>query len=698
MPRMAIARDFLDAFGKLDNSVQRRVKDALTKFEHLSHAGGHLEKLSGSRDPRVRTVRIDDNFRGILLSPDKGDLFVLVTVLPHRQADLWVTRNTFRANEASGALEVIDVIALDDFQAQHVSTAGIPSSKLFERVSDNDLKRLGVGEDVLPLVRLVSDIDSLLSLATLLPKHVAGTLMMLFEGQSVEDVWHEVAASFQPLSAEADLTEAVMSPASADQFRVVEGPDELARILDQPFDLWRIFLHDSQHKIAYRTSYNGSVRVTGGAGTGKTVVAMHRAKALLERDDFEGRILFTTFTRNLVTAIERSLRKLLTKDQMDRVDVRNVDQLAVAIVREHEGAMPGILDDQAELVVWGAAADTAGVDLAADFLRQEWRQVILGNGISRRDDYLAVARAGRGGRLTRRERIDIWRVVEEFVKHTERPGRRTYLQLADEATRYLRSRVVRPYGAVIVDEAQDLHPAAWRMLRQLVLKGPDDLFIVGDAHQRIYDNKVSLRKVDIDVVGRSRRLTINYRTTHEILRWSSEMLDSVTVDDLDDGQDTLSGYRSLLHGNRPAVVGFADASAEARHIVGWIRERLAGGVAAGDICLVTRTHADVEWLLKALSAARLPAAEVTAKAQPDELTVHCATMHRVKGLEYQVIAIANASAGSLPISSVEQLRGTDSVEYERELQRERSLLFVATTRARDEVLVTHRGKPSPFLP
>lgn len=136
------------------------------------------------------------------------------------------------------------------------------------------------------------------------------------------------------------------------------------------------------------------------------------------------------------------------------------------------------------------------------------------------------------------------------------------------------------------------------MLRQLVLKGPDDLFIVGDAHQRIYDNKVSLRKVDIDVVGRSRRLTINYRTTHEILRWSSEMLDSVTVDDLDEGQDTLSGYRSLLHGNRPAVVGFADASAEARHIVGWIRERLAGGVAAGDICLVTRTHADVEWLLK----------------------------------------------------------------------------------------------------
>ena len=696
MPRLALSTDFLGAYSKLDNVVQRRIRELFGKFETSFFAGGHLERLAGSRDARVRTVRVDDNFRGILLSPEAGDLYVLVTVLPHDQAYQWVAHNKFQANAATGALEIVDVHALDELQTAMVVEKQSGAAAMFDAVSDDDLRRLGVDADHLPLVRLVRTEEQLLSLSAVLPPHPGSVLLLLADGKSAEEVWATVAAGLAVPPPD-EITEAAEAPAAADRFHVVSGPEELADILDKPFDLWRVYLHDSQRRFAYRPMYNGPARVTGGAGTGKTVVAMHRVKSLLDDPAFEGRVLFTTYTRNLVGTIERSLRLLLSSEQMERVDVVNVDRLAVSVVREHEGLNPSVLLDDDEATLWQHVADEAGPDHPAAFLRQEWRQVVLAQGITSRDEYFAAARPGRGTRLSRRGRAAVWQAVEAFTKRAQDRGRRTFLQLADDAVRYLRSRAVRPYAAVIVDEAQDLHPASWRMLRELVARGPNDLFIVGDAHQRIYDNRVSLKKVGIDVVGRSHRLTINYRTTHEILRWSTQLLAGETVDDLDDGTDTLDGYRSLLHGVRPEVEGFPAAREEHAAIVRWVKQRLAADIAPSSICVVSRNSADVKRIAAALAKAGVPADEITSKQDPGEHQVHCATMHRVKGLEYRAMVLANVSDGVVPPNHVEQLRHVDPAEYEREVQRERALVFVSATRARDEALVTWRQKPSRLL-
>jgi hypothetical protein len=696
MPKLAIARDFMPEYAALEKGVRRKVDELFPKFEEHTFAGLHLEKLGGARDPRTRTIRVDDNYRGIVMAPDQGDTFLLVHVLKHSEADKWIARNRFAINVATGALEVSDVVALEDAAA--ALSAGAPAAvPLLANYSEKDFGQLGIDERLGPLVARITTEAELSALTSVLPQGQADALHMLAAGYSVEEAWSELVAGEDPGKVDTeDVAAALARPASQSMFYVASGADDLLDILNRPFDLWRTFLHPTQRRLAYRPVYNGPVRVTGGAGTGKTVVAMHRAKALAELG--QGRILFTTFTRNLARAIEENLALLGGPELLARVDVLNVDRLAHQAVREAEGGQPKVAQDDELNGLWNDVVDELGLPWTPTFLRQEWVQIILSQGISSRDAYLTASRPGRGRRLTRRERAEIWRAVEDATNRLVMSGRRTYLQMADAAAGFLAARTVRPYDHVIVDEAQDLHPAQWRMLRAAVAEHENDIFIVGDAHQRIYDNRVTLSSVGINVRGRrSHRLHINYRTTHEILAWSLGLLSGQTFDDLDGQEDTLAGYRSQLHGPRPTLIGYPTRAAELSALIEAINQWNQNGVAFSDIGVAARTMDGCKHAFNALNKSGIDARILAGDEATPKGGVEIGTMHRMKGLEYRCLAVVNADRDHIPLPAAVTAAGEDEVEHQRDLQRERCLLYVACTRARDALRVTWSGTPSSFL-
>jgi superfamily I DNA/RNA helicase len=426
---------------------------------------------------------------------------------------------------------------------------------------------------------------------------------------------------------------------------------------------------------------------------------MHRAKHLADAlGDQTGKpILFTTFTRNLVEAIERDLRELGGADLLDAVEVLNVDALANRLVKEAEGGAPSVISGDELAGLWDEVADEVGGLFRGDFLANEWEQVILAQACRSRDDYLRASRPGRGVRLDRRSRAELWRAVETFLQRLVERNQRTFLQMADAAAGHLERRAVRPYQHVIVDEAQDLHESQWRMLRAVVAEAPNDLFVVGDSHQRIYDRRTSLSKVDINIRGRSRRLRINYRTTFEILRWSLALLGEEPYDDLDEGieQDDFAGYHSFLHGPRPSVVGFPSKRAQYEALAEQLARWIDSGVHEEDIAVCARSGGfdAVTSVLK--NAGILPC--ILGREVPKEDGVRIGTMHRLKGIEFRCVAVIDADDDSVPAQWALTPEALDPVQHALDLRRERCVLYVACTRARDDLWVAWSGKRSRFL-
>jgi hypothetical protein len=701
MARLALCREFLPDYAALNRSVRTKLDALFPKFQAGTHTGIHLEKINGARDPRARTIRIDKSWRGVVIAPETGDTHLLLRVLPHDDAIDWVTRHTFTVNQTTGALEIQDVARLAEAR-DRAATVATTDGGLFDDRADRDFTRLGIAGELVPVLRRIGSTDELLALTGVMPQGQGDALLLLADGLSTEEIWAQLVAGEDPGDVDpGDLVAALERPASQAMFRLIDSNHELRDILDRPFALWRVFLHPQQRRLAYRGTYNGSVRVTGGAGTGKTVVAMHRAKALAEHSvPGSNPILFTTFSRSLASAIEANLGHLGGDELQARVEVFNIDRLAHRIVREAEGSPPNVVKDDQERQLWRNVATEHSGRFAAPFLQQEWRQVIVAQGLDSRESYLAAKRPARGVRLSRRDRADVWTITEHFLDALRSTGQRTYLQVADDAARHLAQRLHPPYRHVIVDEAQDLHPAQWRLLRAAAPEQPNDLFIVGDAHQRIYGNWSTLSAVGINVRGRSHRLRINYRTTHEILAWSLGVLAGEQFDDLDAGPDTLDGYHSELHGGAPVLAGYDSTGDELDGLVGAVQQWIEDGVSPADIGVAARTKRSLEAALAHLSAAEIPARLLGLDDTVATMTaggVELATMHRVKGLEYRCMAVIDAGADQLPSRGALTPEADDPIEHQRSLQRERCLLYVACTRARDALRVTWSGQPSPFI-
>ncbi|WP_201776395.1 UvrD-helicase domain-containing protein [Streptacidiphilus carbonis] len=730
-------------FAGLERHVQKRVVEALDKFEHTSAAGAHLEKLNHGRDARLKTMRIDKFYRGVVLAPEQGSSFLLLKVLPHDDAIDWALTHRASLNAATQGIEIRDDLALERLSdGLRKTVVGSPATAaLLAHVSDADLRRLGIDEAVLVLSRQIHSEELLDSTRPFLPEHQYDVLCGLAAGMSPEQVWQEVVqvqlaagqeAEAAALAANGDVPDDLTAAMNRAQGRIalVSGPAELMELLERPFDTWRIFLHPSQRRIAYRSAFSGPARVAGGPGTGKTVVALHRAAHLaarLPKDAPDGAVLLTTFTRDLAAELERSIRLLVTDpEQSRRIRVVNVDAFAYEVVREQRGKTKlNILTDQREIAArWSRAAKRLNLNLTDAFLDQEWRHVFLAQDLESAESYLKASRAGRGAALGPLQRGRVWRAVEAFTAEVRQEDRYTVLQLNAAAARILNSGAAageqRRFRHVVVDEAQDLHPAQWRLLRASVAEGANDLFLAGDTHQRIYGNKVSLRSLGIPVAGRSFQLRINYRSTHEIAAWavslltrrpggvsSANALDTAIKtppadqpffpDDMDGGLEGLDGYRSTFHGAEPLTQGYPNKAEELQGLACAIGDWIAAGVEPGEIGVGVRVVQLGRDLAAALKRKGIDAVVLTGDTVADGAGVRIGTMHRMKGLEFRCMAVAGVSEGIVPMRSAVTAVEIDAQQHQEDLQTELGLLFVASTRAREVLRVSWHGDPSSFL-
>ncbi|GHC54910.1 UvrD-helicase domain-containing protein [Streptomyces violaceochromogenes] len=708
MPRLAFAQSFWDGYDTLEKPVRAGVRKAMAKFQVLSVAelnadkGLHLESVENARDERMRTIRITGFWRGVVLAPDDGsDTFLLVNVLPHDDAYTWAAKRLYSANSATRALEVRDAAALDELTPLYETAARTAPRLLFADISDGTLRELGIDDQVLRAARSLMDKAQLEAFSTLLPEDQLEVLQYLAEGFSPEDVYRDVVAVRRPADAPAEPLEdlATVIANTPARIRLVTGPRELEEILEKPFDAWRVFLHPSQRRVAYRTSYGGPVQVTGGPGTGKTVAALHRVKHLLGRSE-DGRILLTTYTNALAAGLRDMLGLLLDEDEklLARVDVTTVDACANGIVRTRSTAVPKPIGDREQRQLWEKTVKQLDLPFTAQFLAQEYRHVVLGQNLRDLDAYLGASRRGRGTGLGPTRRRVVWSGVQRFEQLLRDRGETTHLHVCARAAELLGEEPA-PYAHVVVDEAQDLHPAQWRVLRAAVTPGPDDLFATGDPHQRIYDSRVSLGSLGIMTAGRSFRLRLNYRSTEEILSWSARLLAPVTVDTLEgEGADSLAGYRSLLHGRHPQARGYATRQEETEALVGQVRTLLAEGLAPHEIGVCARFNLSLDTAEEKLKAADIPVLRVRGQAAQGAQGVRLATMHAMKGLEFRAVSVLGVSEGTVPFTREITPREADPLQHDADLLRERCLLFVACTRAREALSVTWSGAASPFLP
>ncbi len=699
-PKVAISSDFLTAFAGIPKSKQKKVREFITRFEIDPTAASINYEPIAAKDERVRSARIDLEYRAIILHPKKGDVYVLVWVDHHDEAMAWAKNKQFEVNPATGALQVIDAVAM----AQVVSeTPPAPAKALtdygpFETFADDNLLRTGVPRPLLPAVKALPTADALEALKPYLPEEAYEALFWIGHfGYSVQQALDEVGSKPRPPADPDDLANSLEHPDSQRRFATVKSATELAEMLNAPLEKWRIFLHPSQAQLV-RRDYSGPARVLGGAGTGKTVVAMHRA-CYLAQERFTAstdRILFTTFTRNLAQNIEANLKNLCPQ-ALKRIEVVNLHRWAVNFLHS-QGIDLEIASNEEIDACWRDAFSAIGAEPWGEaFFRQEWTQVVQVHGISRKADYLTAPRIGRGVRLTRKDRVQVWELFDEYQRNLRAMGKVEWLDVIRQTRQYLAQRGnILPYRAVIVDETQDLHPEELKLVRQLVPANSNDIFLVGDAHQRIYGRPVILSQCGINVVGRSRKLKINYRTTEEIKNWAVAVLSQQAIDDLDGGTDShTDGYRSLLTGTPPAVKNFAMLADEITFLVETL-QRLSHQVSAETICLVARTHRQLtEDYLPALEQAGIPVYYLQQEADETGVSgVRVATMHRVKGLEFNHIILAGATANYLPLHHLVH----PDLDDPDGLVRERCLLHVAATRARDTLTITSYGRPSEFLP
>lgn len=713
--QVAMSADFLGAFARLGKQQQKGVRAWIDKFRaDPTSKALNYEKLHSMRDPKVRSVRIDQKYRAIVIHPPKGDVYLLVWVDNHDEAVDWARNKVFEVNRYTGTFQVYEAVdgapeapAPTPARVEQVSGGDdiVPAGFLLAGHKHEDLLLLGVPEPLLPAVRALRTERDLDNLARYLPPEAADAVYLLASGHSVDATLDEldrrnpqgqpdVPAVVDP----EDFVSSLRRDESKRSFKLLEDDAELAAILAAPLEQWRVFLHPSQSKIATMRS-GGSARVLGGAGTGKTVVAMHRAR-FLARSVFKEpgqRVLFTTFTANLAADIKANLKRMCGPE-IDRIEVKHLQAVARDILRSKGITLQKTATAAQQNTAWTRALDAHKLELPPVFYREEWSKVVQAQDVTDEDGYMRAGRVGRNQRLSRAQRKHVWKILAEYRQQLDLMGLSEHADVIREARLALKQSPSQDYAAIVADEIQDFRTADLVFLRALVREAPNDIFVVGDPHQRIYGHKASLSRCGISVRGqRSRKLRVNYRTTQEIRNWAVARLHGLEIDDLDEGVDSLKGERSLRSGDAPDIELFPDITAETRHIAELIRAWLAEGVAPEHICIAVRTKPLLQdSYAPALRSHGIETVTIDTDAS-DTLGpgVRIATMHRVKGLEFPRMILAGVQKGTMPYEDGAYTTRDETAKALHD-EGERKLLYVASTRARDLLVITGHGERSPF--
>ncbi|GAA3050680.1 MULTISPECIES: 3'-5' exonuclease [Actinomycetes] len=765
---------------KVDGSIKKRIYDFLQKLQVDDTAPGlHIEPMKEPQDRRVRTGRVTQEWRAVLYKmevPGEDAHYVYYGTWHHDEAIRIARSTVLRLNPALGTPEFEDrgapqtpqedvapqqtdlpsgpeappetppeeptsgesasmEPALEGAAAAGATTATVPWTNALSTgwTADALHEQGGINPDLAARALAATSQAELSAVIDDAPESQGLVLLGLANGETLDHVREDLHLSPVEEGAEFSTDQQVVDAirrGSAGFAYVGDSDEELRTALESmDIDRWRVFLHPEQRVYAEKST-NGAYRLSGGAGTGKTVVLLHRARHL-HRKNPQARILLTTFTKTLTASLAENLRRLDPEISLvglgePGVATLGMDQVSAQIVRH---ASPEEVDAAVERVLgagrnrlsrrvgktaelFDAAVERVRPDLpeeltAPAFLDQEYTTVVLAHRITSERDYVRVSRAGRGTALNRAARQQVWKVFAQFRQTNQLDDAATFPELAVIAAQILRDRAERgeplPVDHVLVDEGQDFHPGHWMLFRALAAEGPDDLFIAEDSHQRIYGQKITLSRYGIHVRGRSRRLRLNYRTTAENLAYAVSLLSGDTYVDMEEEMERSDDYRSVRSGPAPVTIAAADVGEEVAAVAARIRGWLEAGHRSSGIGILVRSEKALTDVIERFSAmelsdrqgpVRLVDARRAAQLRPEEIPAM--TMHGAKGMEFECVAVMGVGEQDMPARWT--LNRMPEAEHQDVLMRERSVLYVAASRARDELLVTWSGQPSSLLP
>ncbi|MEM7664054.1 MAG: 3'-5' exonuclease [Pseudomonadota bacterium] len=691
-----LADTFQSALAKLTNEEQKAVK--LTVFDlqqDPSNPGLKFHRIDKSKDANFWSLRVNRDIR-LIVHKTKSS-FLVAYVDHHDDAYKWAERRRIDAHPRTGAAQIVEVrerveeITIPKYveaETPEVPMAAEAPARfyppLFLKLTNDELLSVGVPEDWLEDVRNASE-DNFFDLADYIPSEAAEALLdYTATGQLV--VPGEAGAGIDPFA----------HPDAQRRFRVMENVEELEQALDYPWDKWAIYLHPAQRELV-DGKVSGPTRVAGSAGTGKTVVALHRAAHILGSNK-EAKLLLTTFSSPLSNALEHKLKLLLHDDKnLDhRASIRPFEGIAKELFTLINGHDPKMARQEHVVPALAQAAKEQELEGFTDrFLMSEWRYVVDAWQIDGLDAYARVPRLGRKNRLGSRQRERLWPVFERARAILAGQHRYTPASVFGKVAVYYKDRPSRPFSHIIVDEAQDLGVPELKMLSAIAPKEPDALFFAGDLGQRIFQEPFSWLGLGIDVRGRSHTLKVNYRTSHQIRQSADKLLPAV-VRDVDGIEEDRRGTVSIFNGPVPDVQIHDNSEDEIRSIGLVIHEAIDDGMPAEEIGVFVRSVDELSRARKAVNEAGQTPLELSDRVEDRTGRIAIGTMHLAKGLEFRKVIVMACDENILPdqdrIDTV-----ADEVELDEVYDTERQLFYVACTRARESLTVSGVAPASEFF-
>src|SRR5579863_3207126 len=686
-----IADTFTDSLAKLTGDEQKAVKTAAFDLQlNPAHPSLQFHKLDKPKDRRFWSIRVNSDVRLIVHRTEAS--LLLCYVGHHDNAYQWAERRRLETHPKTGAAQFVEVretvqeITIPKYvevAQSSVSNVTPPKPPLFAGISEDELLGYGVPAEWLADVRSANE-DTLLDLADHLPSEAAEALLDLATGVAPK-VAKPVAVGADPFA----------HPDAQRRFRAMANVEELERALDYPWDKWTIFLHPLQRTLVER-DYSGPARVAGSAGTGKTIVALHRA-VFLVRANPDARVLLTTFSDTLANALRTKLRRLLSNEPRlgERLEVHSMNAIGGRLYEVNLGH-PQIASREAvrELLSEASAAVKAH-KFSLQFLLTEWEQVVDAWQLESWEPYRDVVRLGRKARLQEAQRVVLWSIFERVRSALTTRGLVTYSDIFSRVALKLKEIAHPPFEFAVVDEAQDISVPQLRFLAALGAGRPNTLFFAGDLGQRIFQQPFSWKALGVDVRGRSSTLRINYRTSHQI-RTQADRLLGPDVSDVDGNREDRKGTISTFNGSQPDIMVLDTPKEELKAVSQWLAERTKEGIVPDEIGVFVRSAAELDRARAAVADAKLPYKVLDDSVETTSGRASISTMHLAKGLEFRTVVVMACDDEVIP--SQERIETVaDDADLEEVYNTERHLLYVACTRARDHLLVTGVEPASEFL-
>jgi hypothetical protein len=689
-----IADSFTEAISRLPSQDQKAVKTSAFDLQmDPSSPGLQFHRIDKSKDPNFWSLRVSRDIRIIVHKTQSSILLAYVD--RHDKAYVWAERRRIEAHPRTGAIQIVEVrerveelapapsLPLFEPPPAEAAQTVAASPPIFAAIAEEDLLLVGVPPDWLSDVRDATE-DSFFEIAPHLPAEAAEALL------------EYAATGVLPPPTQTGAVDAYAHPDAGRRIRVVENREELEQALDFPWDKWTVFLHPSQRAVVER-DYSGPARVAGSAGTGKTVVALHRA-ARIARADPGARILLTTFSDPLANALSHKLAILAGPQPgvIPRITVASFEQAARELHELALGRRPHVAsDDQVAAALASAAQELDVTDVSPRFLKSEWNHVIDAWQLTSLQAYSDVPRLGRKNRMGVRQRERLWPVFERARTSLNARGLTTSAQVFGRVAEHFAGRPDKPFTHIVVDEAQDLGVPELRMLAAIAPASPGALFFAGDLGQRIFQQPFSWLGLGVDVRGRSHTLRVNYRTSHQIRQAADRLLPGA-IHDVDGMEDDRRGTVSVFNGPPPEVVVCDDESDETEIAAAFLKEAAETAGGPGAVGVFVRSREQLPRARAAVRAAGLDATELSERAEDATGRVSIGVMHLAKGLEFRAVAVIACDDEVLPLQArIDSV--ADEVELEDVYETERQLLYVACTRARDRLLVMGVKPASEFL-